>query len=68
MTTSKRVGLVLGAGGTLGAAWMIGGLSALEAHIGRPLPEADIIVGTSAGSIVATALRHGFRPADLVAH
>ena len=26
----KRVGLVLGAGGTLGAAWTIGGLAAVE--------------------------------------
>jgi NTE family protein len=65
---TKRVGLVLGAGGTLGAAWMIGGLAAVEERIGRPLAEVDVIVGTSAGSIVAAALRHGFTPADLVAH
>ncbi|MEV4346486.1 patatin-like phospholipase family protein [Actinoplanes sp. NPDC049596] len=63
-----RVGLVLGAGGTLGAAWTIGGLAAVQERIGRPLNEADVIVGTSAGSIVAAALRHGFTPADLVAH
>ena len=64
----KRVGLVLGAGGTLGAAWTIGGLAAVEERIGRPLAEVDLIVGTSAGSIVAAALRHGFTPAELVAH
>ena len=64
----KRVGLVLGAGGTLGAAWTIGGLAAVEERIGRPLAEVDVIVGTSAGSIVAAALRHGFTPAELVAH
>ncbi|GAA0504675.1 patatin [Paractinoplanes deccanensis] len=64
----KRVGLVLGAGGTLGAAWTIGGLAAVEERAGCPLGEVDVIVGTSAGSIVAAALRHGFTPADLVAH
>lgn len=37
MKTGNRVGLVLGAGGTLGAAWMIGGLAAVEERIGRPL-------------------------------
>jgi NTE family protein len=68
MASGKRVGLVLGAGGTLGAAWTIGGLAAVEERIGRPLDEADVIVGTSAGSIVAAALRHGFTPAELVAH
>src|SRR5689334_13477239 len=68
MARSKRFGLVLGAGGTLGAAWTIGGLAAVEERIGRPLAEADVIVGTSAGSIVAAALRHGFTPAQLVAH
>jgi NTE family protein len=68
MTTDRRVGLVLGGGGTLGAAWMIGGLAAVEERIGRPLHESDVIVGTSAGSIVAAALRHGFGPAELVAH
>jgi NTE family protein len=68
MARDKRIGLVLGAGGTLGAAWTIGGLAAVEERIGRPLNDADIIVGTSAGSIVAAALRHGFTPAELVAH
>ncbi|GAA2607636.1 patatin [Paractinoplanes durhamensis] len=58
----------MGAGGTLGAAWTIGGLSAVQDRIGRPLNEVDVIVGTSAGSIVAAAIRHGFTPEDLVAH
>ncbi|MFD0524379.1 patatin-like phospholipase family protein [Paractinoplanes durhamensis] len=68
MSRVKRIGLVLGAGGTLGAAWTIGGLSAVQDRIGRPLNEVDVIVGTSAGSIVAAAIRHGFTPEDLVAH
>ncbi|HET6533857.1 MAG TPA: patatin-like phospholipase family protein [Actinoplanes sp.] len=63
-----RVGLVLGGGGTLGAAWMIGGLPAVQERIGRPLQDADVIVGTSAGSVVAAALRHGLGPDDLIAH
>ncbi|MEU4689938.1 patatin-like phospholipase family protein [Actinoplanes sp. NPDC023714] len=66
--TVKKVALVLGAGGTLGAAWMIGGLAALQERLGRPLGELDTIVGTSAGSILAAALRHGFTPGDLLAH
>ncbi len=68
LVSGKRVGLVLGGGGILGAAWMIGGLAAVEERIGRPLDDCDVIVGTSAGSIVAAALRLGFTPAQLVAH
>ncbi|MBM2616350.1 patatin-like phospholipase family protein [Actinoplanes sp. LDG1-06] len=66
--SGKRVGLVLGGGGILGAAWMIGGLAALQERIGRPLGDCDVIVGTSAGSIVAAALRLGLSPDQLVAH
>jgi NTE family protein len=68
MAKGKRVALVLGAGGTLGAAWMIGGLAALQERIGRPLSQVDTVVGTSAGSVLAAALRHGYTPDDLVAH
>jgi NTE family protein len=66
--TERRIGLVLGAGGTLGAAWMIGGLGALRERIGVPLQGLDTIVGTSAGSVLAVALRHGYTPEELVAH
>jgi NTE family protein len=65
---NKRVGLVLGGGGVLGAAWMIGGLPAVQERVGRPLQDADVIVGTSAGSILAAALRHGIGPDELIAH
>ena len=68
MGHSKRVALVLGGGGTLGAAWMAGGLPAVQERIGRPLHEVDIIIGTSAGSILAAALRHGFTAQDLLDH
>lgn len=66
--TSRRVGLVLGSGGTLGAAWMIGALGAVQARIDRPLQDLDVIIGTSAGSILAASLRYGLTPADLEAH
>jgi NTE family protein len=52
-----RVGLVLGAGGVLGAAWMTGALPALQDRLPCPLGEVDLIVGTSAGSVIAAALR-----------
>ena len=63
-----RVGLVLGAGGILGAAWMVGVLSALQKRLEDPLGEVDVIVGTSAGSILAAALRHDVSVDELVAH
>jgi NTE family protein len=59
---------VLGAGGTLGAAWMVGVLSALQERIDIPLGEVDHVMGTSAGSILAAALRSGIPVAELVDH
>ena len=50
-----KVGLVLGAGGVLGAAWMTGALVRLQERL--PVADADLIVGTSAGSVLAAALR-----------
>lgn len=52
-------GLVLGAGGVLGAAWTIGALSALQDTQGWDPREADVLVGTSAGSVLAAALGCG---------
>lgn len=63
-----RIGLVLGAGGILGGAWMAGALAALETRLGRPLAELDLIVGTSAGSVFAAALRCGMTVDELLAH
>ncbi len=64
----RRVGLVLGAGGLLGSTWMVGALPALARRLGRPLDELDLIVGTSAGSVLAGALRAGMTVEELVAH
>jgi NTE family protein len=44
-----RVGLVLGAGGALGASWLMGALEALESETGWSASRANRIVGTSAG-------------------
>jgi len=50
--------LVLGGGGIAGIAWEIGLLAGLAAE-GVDVGDADLVVGTSAGSIVGTLLRTG---------
>jgi NTE family protein len=61
MTPAKqpRRGLVLGGGGVLGAAWMIGALAALSESLDWDPREAEVIVGTSAGSVLAALLGSG---------
>ena len=63
-----RRGLVLGAGGSLGAAWTVGALCALEDACGWDPRRADVIMGTSAGAIVGALLALGAGPADLLDH
>jgi len=60
------VGLVLGGGGIAGAAWHGAVLAALAEH-GWDARDADLVVGTSAGSGVAAALRLGVPASDLLA-
>lgn len=67
-SSRPRRGLVLGAGGSLGAAWTIGALCALEEASGWDPREADVIVGTSAGSLVSSMLAIGVTAADLRDH
>jgi NTE family protein len=50
---------VLGAGGVLGAAWMTGALTCLQERLPQPAADVDLLVGTSAGSVLAAALRCG---------
>ena len=50
--------LVLSGGGTAGGAWMLGMVDALRSE-GVDLPDADLIVGTSAGARVGAALATG---------
>jgi NTE family protein len=54
-----RIGLVLGAGGATGWVFHTGVLRTLEAEHGIAATDADVIVGTSAGSAVAAAVRAG---------
>ena len=62
-----RIGLVLGAGGVVGAAWMTGALEAVQDRLPCPVGEVDVMVGTSAGSVLAAALRCGVSIDDLTA-
>jgi NTE family protein len=56
---SGPVALVLGAGGVLGAAWMTGALACLAGRLPGPVGDVDLVIGTSAGSVLAAALRCG---------
>ncbi len=55
--------LVLGGGGALGIAWEVGLLAGF-AEGGVVFTDADLIVGTSAGSVVGAHLALGMDPAD----
>jgi NTE family protein len=63
-----RVGLVLGAGGVMGGAWITGGLHALATETGWDPASADYIVGTSAGAMMGSLLAAGVPPWFMVAH
>jgi NTE family protein len=63
-----RRGLVLGAGGVLGAAWTIGALAALEQQYGWDPRDARVLIGTSAGSVLAAALGCGVGVDTLLNH
>jgi NTE family protein len=54
--------LVLGAGGTIGAAWMGGVLAGIAEETGVDFREVEHFVGTSAGSMVAADLLAGVEP------
>jgi NTE family protein len=58
------IGLVLGAGGMVGMAYHAGALRALEQVSGFDAAGADLLVGTSAGSVVAAHLRSGWSVSD----
>lgn len=63
-----RRGLVLGGGGVLGAAWMVGALAALREVHGIDPRECDVIMGTSAGSVLSALLGAGVSIEHLIQH
>jgi NTE family protein len=62
-----RIGLVLGGGGFTGTAFHAGVLAGLADRAGWDARTAEVIVGTSAGSIAAALMRGGLPPADYLA-
>jgi NTE family protein len=63
-----RVGLVLGAGGVVGASWLIGALEALQSETGWDPATADTIIGTSAGAVVGALTAEGISPQHMAAY
>ncbi len=63
-----RVGLVLGAGGVLGGAWLTGALDAMAEETGWDPGSAEYVVGTSAGSMLGALVASGVPPWFMVAH
>src|ERR671914_2019777 len=63
-----RIGLVLGAGGVVGGSWLIGALDALESETGWSPASAELISGTSAGSVIGALTAAGVEPALMAAY
>jgi NTE family protein len=61
-------GLVLGSGGVLGYSWLVAALSTWAEHTGADPTQVDVLVGTSAGSVVAAGLAAGQPPAAMLRH
>ena len=51
-----RTALVLSGGGVVGGAWMVGALHAIAAETGWDPGSADLVIGTSAGSMIGAML------------
>lgn len=62
-----KTGVVLGAGGALGAAWMVGVLAGLAETEGFDARSADVLVGTSAGAVLTALLGCGLSAEELTA-
>jgi NTE family protein len=63
---SDKRALVLAGGGAAGNAWELGLIAGLS-DAGVDVTQADLIIGTSAGSTVAAQITSGTRPAELYA-
>ena len=66
--SAMKAGLVLGAGGVLGGAWLTGALHALARETEWDPGTADYVVGTSAGAMIGSLLSAGVPPWFMVAH
>jgi len=66
--SGRRVGIVFGAGGLTGAAWMTGALPALQDRLPRAIGDAEVIIGTSAGSVLAAGLRCGSSSEEMIGY
>ncbi len=64
---TRRRALVIGCGGTIGAAWVLAALDALRREIGTEPAEFDILQGTSCGAELVTMLGGGASLDDLLA-
>ena len=60
-----RRGLVLGGGGVLGGTWAVGALHGMEQRYGFSANDVEVVVGTSAGSVIAVLLSLGVTVSQL---
>jgi len=64
----KRRALVFGGGGVLGGTWAVGALSAWSEATGLDPKDVDVIVGTSAGSVLGALVACGVSTDELITH
>jgi NTE family protein len=64
----RTTAVVLGAGGLAGQAFEAGVLKALHEVTGFDARDADLIIGTSAGSLTGSSLRFGISASDLYSY
>src|SRR5246127_4999880 len=63
----SRSALVLGGGGFTGGVYEIGALRALDLlSVNRTVNQFDVYVGTSAGSLIASAVANGVTPEEMM--
>lgn len=67
-TKPVRRALVFGGGGVLGGTWAVGALSAWSEATGLDPKDVDIIVGTSAGSVLGALVACGVSTDELITH
>lgn len=65
---APRRALVLGGGGVLGFAWLLGALAAVQEVTGTEVGDVDVVLGTSAGAVAAGLLGCGLSVDELCRH